>query len=442
MKDKIRSFFDFYEAGTDFKTEAMGGLVTFMTMAYIIFVNPGILSAAGMDFESVMVATCLASAIATLVMALLARYPIALAPGMGLNAFFAYEIAKGFGVPWQTALGMVFIAGVIFLVLTFLKVREMLINAIPDALKHAISAGIGLFIAFIGLQNGNIVADSPATLVQLGDLAHPTTMIVLLSLAATLVMMVAGIKGAILWGIILAGVLGLATGQIEVQKSGLEAVVSLKPSISATAFKLDIWAVFTKWEWIALTLALLFFDLFDTVGTLIGVSEQGGFLKDGKLPRATQALTADAVGTVAGSMLGTSTTTSYIESSTGIAAGARTGFASLVTAALFLVAVFFSPLVGLFAKEFVTAPALIVVGAIMMTSVAKIPWKDYAEAVPAFLTITLMPLTFSISRGLIAGFVVWPLLQAASGRGRQVHPFLYVLSALLLLAVVLSYVLL
>lgn len=438
MVEKIKIYFDFKAEGTNFSIETVGGVTTFMTMAYIIFVNPSILSAAGMDFDSVMTATCLASALATVIMALWARYPIALAPGMGLNAFFAFEIVKGYGVPWQTALGMVFIAGCLFLLLTALKFRQMLINAVPDTLKFSIAAGIGLFIAFIGLQHAGLVITDPATLVRMGDLSSPTVMISMAGLAATALMFAARIRGAVLWGIFVAGGLGIVFGEIRPEGFGWDSFISLTPTLSLTAFKLDVGSVFSHWKWIALTLALLFFDLFDTVGTLIGVSGQAGFLKDGKLPRATRALSADAVGTVAGSLLGTSTVTSYIESATGVAAGARTGFASLVTASLFLVAIFFSPLVSLFAKDFVTAPALIAVGALMMAGVAKVKWDDYAEAIPAFLTMILMPLTFSVSKGLVAGLISWPLLQIAAGRGRDVHPFAYGLAAALLIAVVVS----
>ncbi|MFO8055997.1 MAG: NCS2 family permease, partial [bacterium] len=342
MFESDKKFFDFYALGTDFRTEILGGVTTFMTMAYIIVVNPSILSneaiGAGMDFQGVFMATCLASAIATLVMGLAARYPIALAPGMGLNAFFSFEIVKASGVPWQVALGMVFISGTVFLVLTFLKVREMLVNAIPDTLKHAVAAGIGLFIAFIGLQHAGIVVDDPATLVKMGDLAAPPTLISLASLAAAGVLMVAGRKGAVLWGILIAGALGILFGEIEPENMtipalyplewqalamigivvivavplklkkvwgsviisvavsiivgvlagwveiGSNAVVALPPDISTTAFKLDVMGVFARWEWIALVFVLLFFDLFDTVGTLIGVSEKAGLIKDGKLP--------------------------------------------------------------------------------------------------------------------------------------------------------------
>jgi len=438
MIGKIKSYFEFDKWDTDMKTESVGGLTTFMTMAYIIFVNPAILANAGMDFDSVMVATCLASAVATLVMGIYARYPFGLAPGMGLNAFFAFEIVVANGVPWQTALGMVFVSGTLFLVLTFVKVREMIINAIPESLKLSISAGIGLFIAFIGLQHAGIVAAHQATLVTLGDLSAPSTLIAIVALLATVAMMAAGVKGAILWGILLAGAIGLAADVIQPAGEGIGMVVSFKPSLSPTAFKLDIIGVFTHWKWIALMFVLLFFDLFDTVGTLIGVSENAGYLKDGKLPRANKALSADAAGTIVGSLLGTSTTTSYIESATGVAAGARTGFASVVTALLFLAAIFFGPLVSMLAEPFVTASALIVVGALMMGSVAKIPWKDTTEAIPSFLTMVLMPLTFSISQGLVAGFISWPVLKVAAKRHKEVHPLVYVLAGTLLVAVVIS----
>ncbi len=445
MLEAIRKYFEFERLGTDMRTEIAGGLTTFMTMAYIIFVNPGILQAAGMDFASVMTATCLASALATLVMALAARYPIALAPGMGLNAFFAFEIVKGFNVPWQTALGMVFVSGIIFLGLTFIKAREMLINAIPESLKTSIAAGIGIFIAFIGLKNAGVIVDDPVTLVRLGDLNNTATMISLAAIALTAGMMAAGIKGAVLFGILAAGIMGVVSGLIKPAEGvGFWGnVISMKPALSATAFKLDIFGVFSRWELVALTFVLLFFDLFDTVGTLVGVSERAGFLDDeGKLPRATRALTADAVGTIGGALLGTSTTTSYIESAAGVAAGARTGFAGIITALLFIAAVFFSPLVGLFAKEFVTAPALVVVGCLMMGSVRKVDWEDFAQALPAFFTMIIMPLTFSISKGLVAGFVTWPILMAASGRYKEVHPFMFALSGGILAAVVLSMVLL
>lgn len=494
MLAKIKDFFEFESYHTDFRTEVMGGLTTFMTMAYIIIVNPDILSAAGMDKNSVMMATCLASAVSTILMGVFARYPIALAPGMGMNAFFAFEICKGYGAPWPTALGMVFISGVMFLALTFVKFRELLINAIPETLKHAIAAGIGVFIAFIGLHNAGLVVKDDATLVRMGDLAEMKVLISVLAIAATGLMMAARVRGAVLWGIFIAGGMALFMGELKTPanlvfptlkpftwqalallvvfaavalplrlkkvkysillsivaalvvgmiagwvKVGLSAIVAWPPSVAPVAFKLDVPSVFTNFKWLALCLVLLFFALFDTVGTLVGVSEQAGFIKDGKLPRATQALSADAAGTIVGALFGTSTVTCYLESASGVAAGARTGFASVITGLLLLAAIFFSPLVNLLAVGMVTAPALIVVGCLMMQSVSRIKWDDYAEALPAFLTMLLMPLTFSISRGLCAGFISWPLLQLAAGRGRQVHPFVYALAALLLLAVILSY---
>lgn len=435
--ERWKQFFGFEENHTDLATEVRGGLTTFMTMAYIIIVNPGILSASGMDRESIMVATCLATALATILMGLYARYPIALAPGMGLNAFFAFEICGAYHVPWPVALGMVFVSGVLFLGLGFFKVRTLLIGAIPESLKHAIAAGIGLFIAFIGLQHAGIVVKDEITLVRLGDLTSAPVLISLVSLLAVAAMLAAGIRGAVLWGIFLAGGLGVLTGQIAPPT----AVVSLPPSIAPTAFKLDVPGVFTHFEWVALCFVFLFFDLFDTVGTLVGVSSQAGLMKDGQLPRAPQAFASDATGTIIGSLLGTSTVTSYIESAAGVAAGARTGFANLVTAALFLLALFFAPLVSTLAVGMVTAPALIVVGCMMMASVARVKWDDMAEAVPAFLTMLLMPLTFSISRGLVAGFISWPLLQLAAGRGKQVHPFMYALAAILAAGVIGAYVL-
>jgi AGZA family xanthine/uracil permease-like MFS transporter len=472
----------------------MGGITTFMTMAYIVIVNPGILAAAGMDKDAVMMATCLATALTTIVMGLFARYPIALAPGMGLNAFFAFEICGAYKVPWPVALGMVFLSGFLFLSLGFFRVRTMLIGVIPDSLKHAIAAGIGLFIAFIGLQHAGLVVKDEVTLVRIGDLSSVPVLISIASLAAVTAMLAAGVRGAVLHGIFIAGGLGLLFGEIKPEnmtvptllpfqwgavvllavlalswvgfrllkrKSPLVlaalvtivagivagwirfrpgAVISWPPSMAPTAFKLDIVGVFAHWEWVALCFVFLFFDLFDTVGTLVGVSEQAGFMKDGQLARAPQAFASDAIGTVIGSLAGTSTVTSYIESAAGVAAGARTGFANLITAALFLLAMFFSPLVGMLAVGMVTAPALIVVGGMMMASVAKVPWRDPAEAAPAFLTMILMPLTFSISRGLTAGFILYPLTQLAAGRGRQVHPFLYVLGGLLLVGVALSFI--
>jgi adenine/guanine/hypoxanthine permease len=441
MLARIRGYYEFERWGTDFRTEAVGGLTTFMTMAYIIFVNPAILSQAGMDFNAVLMATCLASAAATVIMGLWARYPIALAPGMGMNAFFTFEICLHYGVKWPVALGMVLVAAVLFFILTLVHVREVLINAIPGTLKYATAGGIGLFIAFIGLQGAGLIVADPATMLRVGDLSAKTTLISLAALAATVILMAARVRGAIFFGIVIAGALALLTHAIAVPP-GFH-LLAAPPSLAPTAFKFELAPIVGRWELIALVFVLLFFMLFDTLGTLIGVAEQAGFLDaEGRLPRANRALMADAGGAMVGSLLGTSTVTCYIESATGVAAGARTGIAALVVAALFALTTFLSPAVALLAKPFVTAPALIVVGCLMMGAMAKIAWREPEEAFPAFLTMIVMPLGFSISKGMVAGLVSWPLLQLVAGKGRQVHPLMYVLAAILIAGVIADFTLL
>lgn len=448
----MKSFFRFEELGTDYKTETIAGVTTFMTMAYIIVVNPAILSSAygaKMDFGAVMVATCVASAIATLIMGFAARYPIALAPGMGLNAFFSFEIcnmvaalqaqhqvAEGVA-PWQIALGMVFVSGVLFTILTFVRVREMIINSVPASLKFGIACGIGLFIAFIGLEEAGIIAAHPVTLVQLGSLSDKATILAIVGLAVTFALLAMKVRGAILIGLLATGLLGIPFGIVN-----FEGVVSAPPA-PAAMFQLDIGHALSVY-FITPILMLLFFDMFDTIGTLIGVGEQAGFMKDGKLPRATEALAADSTGTIIGALMGTSTVTSYIESAAGVSEGGKTGFANIVTAALFLLALLFSPLVTMFGASVpssvnpdiflrpVTAPALIVVGFLMMKTIRRIDWDDLTEAVPAFLTIILMPLTFSISHGFAIGFITYPLVKTAAGRARDVHPLVWGLAALFL----------
>jgi len=419
------------ESKTTARREALGGLVTFMTMAYIIFVNPQILGEAGMDREGVMAATCIASAFATILMGLLARYPIALAPGMGLNALFSYWICIQMKVHWQVALGIVFMEGVLFILLTLVKVRETIIHAIPMTLKLSIAAGMGLFIAFIGFKNAGIVSSNPVTLVQLGDMRQPHALVAAAGIVITAALMAARIRGGILIGLLATGIIAMFAGLVETPR----AVFGL-PRMDTVFMKMDIVDIFKDLGYyLAPIFVLLFFDLFDTVGTLIGVGQQAGFVdKDGRLPRAGRALFADAAGTVAGAMLGTSTVTSYIESSAGVAEGARTGLASIVTGVLFIAALFFQPVVEAFSSgvhggQFfpITAPALIVVGVLMMGSVGRINWGDFSEAVPAFLTIFLMPLTYSIALGLAIGFVSYPLIKALSGRGKEVHWFVYTL---------------
>ncbi len=435
----LERLFKLRENGTNARTELIAGATTFMTMAYIVFVNPAILSSAGgagMDFRAVMAATCLSSALATLLMAFLANYPIALAPGMGLNAYFSFLICGKMGVPWDVALGIVFISGLVFTFLTLVRVREMILTAIPDAIKLATAAGIGLFIAFIGLKDAGIVQDDPATFVTLGNLHSAPALVALFGLAVTAVLMALGTRGAIFWGILVTGLAGIVAGVVRF--TGVFAL----PTIGATFLKMKPLGAL-RLEYLTPIFVLLFFDMFDTVGTLVGVGERAGFIKDGRLPRATQALLSDSLGTMMGAALGTSTTTSYIESAAGVSAGGRTGLSNVFTAALFLAALFFSPLAQMFGGGCevapgvflypVTAPALIVVGCLMMGCVTKIEWDDYSDAIPAFLTLIVMPLTFSIAHGLAIGFISYSIVKALSGRAREVHWLVYVLAGLFVL---------
>ncbi len=452
MLSRVDNFFAITQQGSNFKREILAGITTFMTMAYIIIVNPIILSPAftaglsGEEKESMIRAlvcgTCLASGFATFLMGILARYPIALAPGMGLNAIFTYTICLQMKVPWQVALGMVFISGMIFLILSVVRIREMIIDAVPDGLKQAAAVGIGIFIAFIGLKHAGVIVVSGATFVKLGNLASRPVLVAIAGLVVTTLLHARNIRGSILFGIIATGLIAYFSGMVEMGGRYFEF-----PELSPVAGKLDIAAAIRP-EYLAPILVLLFFDMFDTVGTLVGVGTRGGFMRKGKLPRANRALFSDAAGTVAGSLLGTSTVTSYIESAAGIADGGRTGFANIVTGSLFILAMFFSPLAEIFGSGIpsqgmvvvggqvvnftdvlypVTAPALIVVGCMMMRSVREIQWEDWSESLPAFLTIILMPLTFSISTGLFAGMLAYPALKLASGRGKEVHWLLYVL---------------
>ena len=423
----IASYFRFEERNTNWRAEFTGGLTTFMTMAYIVAVNPGILSEAmGQSlFGELLFATCVSAAFGTLLMALLANYPFALAPGMGLNAFFTYTIVLGMGVDWRIALAVVLASGILFLLLTFLRVREAIITAVPEPLKRATAAGIGLFIAFIGLKNAGVIVDDPATLVSLGDVRSWPVGLTLAGMLAMGVMLARGMRGSILLGVagvaFLAMVFGVTpwpagVASMPTWPSTLfgEAVVNL-PLILDSAI-------------LHLVFAFLFVDLFDTMGTLVGLSERSGFLdRQGRLPRANRALLADSVGTVFGSVMGSATVTTYIESATGISSGARTGFASLVVALLFLGTLFLTPLVESI-PVFATAPALIVTGVLMMASAARVNWSDASEAVPVFLTLISIPLTFSIADGLAVGFVAYPVIKRLSGRGGEVHPLVDVLA--------------
>jgi AGZA family xanthine/uracil permease-like MFS transporter len=422
----LEKFFRLQENNTTIRTELVAGITTFMTMSYIIFVNPSILSETGMDFGAVMVATIVASSTAMILMGLWVNYPIALAPGMGLNAYFTYSVCLGMGYPWQTALGAVFISGVLFLVLTFLKIRQLVVDSIPNTIKLATAAGIGLFIAFIGLQNAGLVKGNPQTLVTLGQFTQPSALLTLFGVMVIAALMQLKVRGAILYGILLNWFIGLIFGLIEYQ-----GIFSLPPNPAPTFLKLSLSGIWSE-GLLTIIFAFFFVDLFDSTGTLVGVAEQGGFIKaDGSFPRVEKALTTDAAGTIAGSLMGTSTVTAYIESASGIAEGGRTGLTTVVVAILFLFSLFLSPLAKSI-PTFATAPALIVVGSLMMKQLTKLPWDDVSEMIPAFAVMLFMPLTYSIANGIAIGFIFYPIVKALSGKFRDVHWLTWILCALFL----------
>jgi AGZA family xanthine/uracil permease-like MFS transporter len=402
-------------------------------MAYIIFVNPAVLSKAGLDFDSVFAATCLSAAIATFVMGIAANYPIALAPGMGQNFFFL-TVVVGMGVPWQKALGVVFLSGVAFVVLTLTRIRSLIIEAIPESLKAGIAVGIGLFIAFIGMANAGIVVRNPSGLVQLGDVTSAPALLAVLGLAVTAALAARRVGGALLWGMGASTAAALATGLIR-----FEGIVGRPPSMAPTFLKMDL-AGALDWSMLPVVLVFLYMALFDAIGTLVAVGQRAGLMKEGRLVRAERALMADASGTVVGAALGTSTVTAYIESATGVEAGGRTGLANMVTAALFLVSLFAAPLVrmvgGGVAVEGseplypITASALILVGMLMARSIVRISWDDVTEALPAFLVAAGIPFTFSIADGLALGFISYPAFKLLAGRGREVPWLVYALGGL------------
>jgi AGZA family xanthine/uracil permease-like MFS transporter len=434
MLASLTARFDLAGHGTTVRTEVLAGVTTFLATAYIIFVQPTVLSAAGMDFGAVMTATCLASAFATILMALLANYPIAVAPAMGHNFFFAYALVIGMKVPWQTALGAVALAGLLFVATAGIGLRERLISALPRCLQHAIAAGIGLLVAMIGLQWSGLVVAAPGTVVGLGNLHAPPTLLALFGLATTSVLVARRVRGALLWGMGVTASTGVLTGLVR-----FHGVVSAPPSLAPTWLALDIPGALAP-AVLPAVVVFFFLALFDSVGTLVGVAGRAGLLEGGRLPRARQALLADAVGTVAGATLGTSTVTAYIESATGVAEGGRTGLASLVTAACFLLSLAFAPLVRTIGGGYdaggglvlypVVAPALLVVGVLMLQEVRHVAWDDPTEAIPAFLTLVIMPLTLSITEGIAFGFVAVSLLKPATGRAREVHWLIYLFAAL------------
>jgi adenine/guanine/hypoxanthine permease len=430
--DFLSKFFKLQDNKTTVRTEILAGLTTFMTMAYILAVNPDILSAAGMDKGAVFTATALASLIATLVMALYAKLPFALAPGMGLNAFFAFTVVLGMGHSWQFALTAVFLEGLIFIALTAFNIREMIVNSIPNNMKHAISVGIGLFIAFIGLKNAGIIVSSPATFVTLGDLTNltdnPGAPVALLALVVTGVLLALKVKGALLIGILVGTAIGLPVGVTQFPSS----LDLTPPSLSPIFMKFE-WTQILTIDMLVVVFTFLFVDMFDTVGTLIGVSSKANMLdKEGRVPRVKQALMADAIGTTAGAMLGTSTVTTYVESAAGVSEGGRTGLTSLTVAILFLFALFLSP-IFLMIPGAATAPALILVGAMMMTPIKNINFDDYTESIPVFLTIIIMPLTYSISEGILFGVLSYVILKLLTGKFKDISVVTAVLAALFLL---------
>lgn len=430
----MKKYFQFEELGTSYRQEFIGGLTTFLAMAYILVVNPLTLTlssvtdlpdALRMDYGAVFMATALAAAVGSLMMGIVAKYPIALAPGMGLNAFFAYTVILTYGIPWQTALTGVLFSGLIFIILSLSGLRERIINAIPADLKMAVGAGIGLYITFIGFQNAGIIIGDPDTMVGLGDLTNPSTLLAIFGLVITVIFMVRGVKGGIFFGMLIAAVVGMIFSIVELPSAIIGSVPSMAPTFGVALEPIfnDPGSLMTI-QFLVVVLTFLFVDFFDTAGTLVAVANQAGLIKENKLPRAGKALLADAVATVAGAIFGTSTTTSYIESTSGVAAGARSGFASVVTGILFLVSILFYPLLEVITSA-VTAPALIIVGVLMVSALGKIDWTKFEIAVPAFLTMIAMPLGYSIATGIAIGFIFYPITMIAAGKGKQVHPIMY-----------------
>ncbi|MGP0070650.1 MAG: NCS2 family permease [Bryobacteraceae bacterium] len=423
----LERYFEFKKLNATWKTEILAGLTTFITMAYIVFVNPSILKDAGMPVPAVFAATCLAAAFASILMGAFARYPIALAPGMGLNAYFTYTVVKGMGVPWQTALGAVFLSGVAFLILTVTGVRQWIIAAIPAELYAAVSAGIGLFIAFVGLRNAGIVKADPATMVSMGNLRDPNVVLAILGILIIAALQAWKVRAAILLGILATTAVGAVAGLVHWQPQSFH-----WSDISGTMLHLNVRGALGL-GLLEIVFVFLFVDLFDNLGTLMGVSKKAGLLEaNNRIPRVNRILLTDATATIGGSLLGTTTVVSYIESAAGVAAGGRTGVTAIVTGVLFLAALFVAPLIGAVPSA-ATAPALVVVGGLMISTIAEIPWDDTCAAFPAFLTLITIPLTFSIANGLACGIISYVLIHLAGGRGRQVSWGAYVLAGLLII---------
>lgn len=449
----MEKLFKLKEHNTTVKTEVMAGITTFLTMAYILAVNPNMLSASGMDNGAVFTATALASALATFIMAFWANYPIALSAGMGLNAYFAYTVClgqlQGIDDPWKIALAAVLVEGIIFIILSFFKLRETIVNAIPENLKYGITSGIGLFIAFVGLKGAGVVVSDDSTLVALGNFGRPEVALCLIGILVIAVMNHYNVKGSILWGILITWVLGIIaqlTGWYVVDPDA--GAASLIPSLSASSFiPSSISSTFCKFdfawigshvsEFVVIVFSFLFVDMFDTIGTVIGVAEKADLLdEDGNLPRVGRVLMADAIGTVAGSMLGTSTVTSFVESSSGVAEGGKTGLTAMTTGILFLVALFLSP-IFLAIPSFATAPALVIVGFFMASSIKKMEFDgDLADAVGGYLAFLMMPLTYSIANGIMFGVLAWFIIKVCTGQLKKIHPVMYIVCALFIIRVI------
>ncbi|WEV39822.1 NCS2 family permease [Lactobacillus sp. ESL0681] len=419
----IKSYFQLDKYKTSIKVEFLAGLTTFISMSYILFVNPSVLGASGMDKGAVFTSTALASALGTAIMGIVANYPIGEAPALGINAFFAYTVCVGMHVSWETALAAVFVASIIFVLITLFKLREKIINAIPADLKFAISSGIGLFIAFLGLQDGGLIVANKSTLVGLGSLHDPAVWITIFGLLITVILMIMNVPGAIFIGMVLAAIFGIVTGQIALPTK----IVSLAPSIAPTFGQavFHVKDINTLQMWVVV-LTFLLVTFFDTAGTLIGLAQQAGFMKDNKMPRVGKALASDSTAMMAGSILGTSPVGAFVESSAGIAVGGRTGLTAVFVAIFFLISMVFSPLIGLFTTH-VTAPALIIVGVLMAQNTAHIHWDKMEIAVPAFLILIGMPLTYSISDGLALGMITYPICMLAAKRGKEVTPMMWIL---------------
>lgn len=429
MIDKIEQYFNFTELNTNFRTEIIAGITTFVSMAYILFVNPNVLGASGMNKGAVFTATAITTAIGCLVMGVVAKYPFTVGPGLGINAFFTYTVVIGMGISWKTALAGVFLASIIFILITIFKIREAIINAIPRDMKLAIAAGIGMFIAFLGLQQGGLIVANKSTLVGMGSLSVGTTWLTIFGILITVILMVKKIPGSVFIGIVLTTIVGLITKLIPLPT----AIVSSIPSIKST-FLIAPQHIgdFNSIQMVMVVLTFLMVTFFDTAGTLVALAEQAGFMKNNELPRVGRALAADSSSMLIGSLLGTSPTSAYVEASAGIAVGGRSGFVSVTVAVMFLLSLFFSPMLSVITSN-VTAPALIVVGVLMATSLKEIEWDKLEIAIPAFMTIISMPLTYSISDGIAIGFIFYPITMITAKRRKEIHPLMYVLAFIFIL---------